>query len=73
MSTPRRRLVRSTPPAAESHADQQHRLQKLRGRLDRERASLARWMARLRRAFHAVEKSQLRSRRLECQIARLEQ
>jgi hypothetical protein len=70
MTAPRRRLVRATP-AAPLPADQQRRLQKLRGQLDQERAVLARWLTRLKRAFHTVERSQARLRRLERQIARL--
>jgi hypothetical protein len=72
MSTPRRNLVRPTvPPAARPSTDRlQH---KLRTRLEVERAALARWMTRLRRAFHAVEKSQLRVSRIERQIARLQE
>ncbi len=37
-----------------------------------EQALLARWMGRLKRAFHAVEKSQAQVARLEREIARLE-
>jgi len=69
MSIPRRRILRPAPsPIPSNH----HQTQKLRSRLEKERASLARWMSRLRRAFHAVEKSQLRLGRIERQIARLE-
>ena len=58
MSIPRRRLVR---PALAPEPDQQrhHQVQKLRARLEQERRVLARWMTRLRRAFHTVEKLQL--------------
>jgi len=44
----------------------------VRGRLEAERNALSRWMTRLKRAFHAVEKSQLRIRRLEHLVARQE-
>jgi len=60
------------PAAAAPHAERQRRLPKLRARLDQERAALARWMTRLKRAFHAVEKHQLRVARLERQITRQE-
>lgn len=68
MSTPRRRIVR--PVALPAPAD--HRLHKLRSKLDAERSALTRWMSRLRRAFHAVEKAQGRIRRIERQIQRRE-
>jgi hypothetical protein len=48
---------------------EQQRLQKRRDQLDKERVALNRWMSRLRRAFHAVEKQQARVARLERQIA----
>ncbi len=70
MTTPRRRIVRPTPdPSAQ---ERQRQAQKLRTRLDRERVILARWMSRLKRAFHAVEKAQLKVTRIERQLARLE-
>ena len=72
MTQPRRRLVRTTsPPAARALSDRQ--AQKMRLRLEAERKALARWMARLRRAFHAVEKIQLHVARLERGIARREE
>lgn len=63
MTNPRRRLVRSAPAA--SPPIDHRRLQRIRLNLDRERTVLARWMSRLRRAFHAVEKSQRKISRLE--------
>ena len=59
MTAPRRRLVRSVP--ATSPTIDHRRLQRIRVNLDRERTVLARWMSRLRRAFHAVEKSHAKS------------
>jgi hypothetical protein len=50
----------------------QFQLQKLRTRLDRERAALTRWVARLKRSFHQFEKLQRCITRLERQLARLE-
>ncbi|MHB1425762.1 MAG: hypothetical protein ACYC3I_21550 [Gemmataceae bacterium] len=69
MTTPRRRIVR---PAAASTSRPQadRRLAQLRTRLEKERLSLARWMRRLKRAFHSVERLQLRIARLERQMAR---
>jgi hypothetical protein len=68
MSMPRRRIIRPVPAPMPSSLERPLRLQKLRGRLEQERAALARWMSRLKRAFHAVEKSQQRIARLERQI-----
>jgi hypothetical protein len=56
MTEPRRRLVRLPPLPPPPDPYQQERLRRLRDRLGSERAALARWMARLRRAFHTVEK-----------------
>ena len=72
MSAPRRRLVRPALVRAPAPPQPDPRLQKLRSRLEAERAALARWMAKLRRAFHAVEKAQRKGAYLERQITRLE-
>jgi hypothetical protein len=42
-------------------------------KLEAEQQSLSRWMSRLKRAFHAVEKQQQKVTRLEREIARLQQ
>jgi hypothetical protein len=47
-------------------------LQKLRSKLDKDRKDLARWMARLKRAFTFVQKHQLRIARIERQITKRE-
>ena len=73
MTTPRRRLVRSPPTLPANDAARQRQIQRLRANLEREQAALGRWMVKLRRAFHSVEKIQLRVRRLERQIARQEE
>ena len=70
-STPRRRLIRPHQPPTNDRADQE-RIQKLRSRLEAERTTLVRWMVRLKRAFHAVEKIQRRMNRIERQLARSE-
>jgi hypothetical protein len=44
-----------------------------RSRLETEQQTLSRWMSRLKRAFHAVEKQQQKVTRLEREIARLQQ
>jgi hypothetical protein len=70
VSEPRRRVVRPAPAATPPNADCQRRLERLRDRLERERAALARWFAKLRRAFHAVVKGQARISRIERQLRR---
>jgi len=71
MSLPRRRLIRPEVRAA-TPSGQQHKIQKLRSRTDQERERLKKWMTRLRRAFHAVEKQQQLLARLERQITKLQ-
>lgn len=71
MSTTRRRHVirpATPPPSAASP-----RLPRLRARLNEEQQGSARWMTRLKRAFHSFEKHQLRVSRLERQIRQLEE
>jgi hypothetical protein len=72
VNTPRRRLVRrpAHPPTGDER--RQRQLARLRVRLDEQRQALARWMSRLRRAFHAVEKHQRSIHRLDRQITQLE-
>ncbi len=72
MTPPRRCIVRSGPAPAVHDGRRQQQLQRLRARLEQEQATLARWMSRLKRAFHAVEKGQLRVTRLQKKIARQE-
>jgi len=70
MTMPRRRLIRpATPAAAPPPTSQQ--LQKLRAKLEKDRKNLARWMARLKRAFTFVQKHQQRIARLERLITKL--
>ncbi len=73
MSTPRRRLVRSTPTPVAQRPPTDRQVLKLRSRLDSERMALARWQKRLRRAFNATEKCQHAISRIERQLARLEE
>jgi hypothetical protein len=76
MSTVRRRILRpDLPIRTDRAADQRHRLAvaKAQRRLEQERIALARWMSRLKRAFHAVERGQLRVSRFERKLAQLEQ
>lgn len=80
MTLPRRRLLRPAPPASASappapapdRTAKLAKLAKLREKLHKDRRDLARWMARLKRAFHFVQKHQGRITRLERQIAQLE-
>lgn len=73
MSPPRRRIVRpaSVPDAAVQQ--RQRRAERLRGRLVEARTALARWMSRMKRAFHAVEKLQQRVARFDRRLASLEE
>jgi hypothetical protein len=72
MSTPRRRLVRPAVVGTTSTQQRQRLAQQLRGRLSQDRTALNRWMIRLKRAFHSMEKLQVRIARIERQITRLE-
>lgn len=71
MTAPRRRIVRPQSNGQAANAQRQRKLEKLRAKLDRERAALARWQKRLRRAFAKVEKTHQRIACLEKQFARL--
>jgi hypothetical protein len=72
MAAPRRRIVRppSEPPAADPQG--RRRLRKPHGRLEKDRAALARWTVRLKRAFHEFERLQRRVAQAERVIAKLE-
>jgi lipid II:glycine glycyltransferase (peptidoglycan interpeptide bridge formation enzyme) len=72
MSTPRRRLIRPSLVVTAPRNNTQQ-IQKLRDRLEKERASLARWQSRMKRAFNAVAKSQKHIARIERQLTHLEE
>jgi len=72
MSAPRRRIVRPTPRPDPTVQQRQRRAQRLRNGLTRDRAALARWVSRFRRAFRAMERLQARVARAERQLASLE-
>jgi len=72
MTTPRRRIVRPRAVIPAQEVQRQRQLHKLRTRLEQEREALIRWMRRLRRAFHAVERRQTTITRLEKTLTRLE-
>ena len=69
MATPRRRIIRPHLEAPLPSVSNQRRLQKLRARLEGQRAAFNRWWKRLRRSLTAVEKSQRMIKSLERQIA----
>jgi len=71
MTTPRRRIIRPQTTSVTS-PDNQHRIHKLRARLQGDRQDFARWLSKLKRAFHVVEKTEQRITRLERQITKLE-
>jgi hypothetical protein len=73
MTAPRRRLVRFTHNTPEPNPRHVERLRKLRERLASERAALKRWMSRLRRAFHQIEKRQAAITRVEREITKLQE
>ena len=70
MTTPRRRVLR---PLRLDNSDgaRERKLAARRVRLAAEKQSLDRWMTRLKRAFHAVEKQQTKVARLERAIEQL--
>jgi len=70
MSEPRRRIVRPTDSARD--ARRQCQLQRVRERLEHERAALTRWQRRLRRAFAKVERLHRQIDSLERRRSRLE-
>jgi hypothetical protein len=71
MNAPRRRVLR--PPATPSATNQQREQarEKLAGKLAKEQATFRRWMTRLKRAFHVVERQERKVARLEKALARL--
>jgi hypothetical protein len=71
MSAARRQIIR--PQVQTSERDHRLRIKaKLLARVESEKTVLARWMSRLKRAFHQVEKLQARLNRLQNQIIKLE-
>lgn len=69
MTTTRRRVLR---PTSVQPADEPRRLRRLdrqRTQLESDRQAMSRWMTKLRRAIHAIERLQARMTRLERQLA----
>lgn len=72
MSMPRRRIIRPTTiPAVGPERSKQ--VQKMRDRLEKERAALARWQSKMKRAFNAVARCQARITRIERQLTHREE
>jgi hypothetical protein len=69
MATARRRIIRPNTEAPSPDRNQQHRMRKLRTRLQTEQTALDRWWKRLRRALNAVEKHQRNVKNLDRQLA----
>lgn len=69
MTAPRRRILRRQTTEMVPLVNPV-RVQKLREKLRQEQQTLDRWMVRMRRAFHAVERQQRRVARLERSIAK---
>ena len=72
MAAPRRRIVRPRATTRSDRLKHQRRLQRVRDALARDRVALARWMSRLKRAFHAVEKLQRQIARADRNLAHSE-
>ena len=70
MTIPRRRVLRPVRPV-EGDCVRERKLAAHRVRLATEKQRLDRWMTRLKRAFHAVEKQQAKIARLERAVQQL--
>jgi hypothetical protein len=71
MSAARRRIIRPSVSTTESSVRLKRRA-KLLARVECDQAALTRWLSRLKRSFHQVEKLQVRLTRLRNQISKLE-
>ena len=69
-TTPRRRVIRPPRPAVDE-TTRQRKLFARRAQLESEQDNLSRWMSRMKRAFHAVEKQQKKVARLERELERM--
>ena len=69
MTTPRRRVLRAQPVVEDPR--RRRRIDRLGEQLVADRETLARWMRKLKRSFHEVEKLQARINRREKQLAKL--
>jgi hypothetical protein len=66
-------MVRPVAAPSDPRPQSSRQAQKVRSKLEAERAALARWMPRLKRAFNSVLKLHQRIARLEKQLATLPQ
>jgi hypothetical protein len=72
MSTPRRPVIRLHQPPTDQRSQADRLVQKLRSCLESQRSMRTRWMTRLRRACHEIEKIERRITRIERLLARME-
>ena len=72
MTTPRRQVLRTPQPNPIDAVRRQVREQRLRARLEKERRSFDRWLARLNRACRAIDKQRRRITRLDRLLAEFE-
>jgi hypothetical protein len=73
MSTVRRRVLRTSAPHTAGAIRRQRQIARRRDLLAHQRVGFDRWMARLCRAFNALEKHRRAISRLERQLADFEQ
>lgn len=73
MAKVRRRVLRSQRPVSAAESPLLERVQKKWEQLDKERAALGRWMARLKRSLNSVETLQAKIARIERDMAMPEQ
>ena len=71
MAKVRRRVLRPESQAATQDVRLTARIAKRQQQLTKERAALRRWMTKLKRAFHVMEKQQRRIASLERQLTQL--
>ena len=68
MTTTRRRVLRPTSTVSPDESRRLRRLERQRSQLDSDRQAVSRWMTKLKRAFHAIERLQARMASLERQL-----
>lgn len=70
MTQVRRRVLRPVANATPDVVRRSRRAERQRAQLDSDRQALSRWMTKLKRAFHTIERLQARVSRAERQLAR---
>ena len=63
MTTPQRRVLRPVREARPGDAERERQIARRRARLELERETLGRWMAKLKRAFPETERRQAKVNR----------